>query len=127
TGVIAPAAAGIFLRASAIDDGGLRLHSAQGVAHCLPRIVDGREDQSAGEAVAEGNVAHLVHSNRAHPAKIRIAWRTGESPRLIHGGDGRAFRRAEFIPSLAHLAGGGSHVVAHYPRLVIAEVAVSEA
>src|SRR5690348_4292791 len=82
--VVAPAAETRQLRTGAFDDAGFSLHLAQSVARHPASEANRGMQVVARDAVAERDVARLVHGDRAHPAIVPITGR--ESLLLVHGG-----------------------------------------
>src|ERR1043166_7547197 len=122
--VIAPAAERRRLRAGAGDDARLRAESAGGVARRARREAYGRLKARARNAVADRDVAHLVHRNRTHPTAVRV-YRV--RPLLE---DARRTRRdAQLVPTDAgQRAGAGVDRVVDDQSLVpVGEVAIGEA
>src|SRR6185437_12123914 len=125
-GIVAPAAASANLRATASLDDILGAHHTFGHAGRASRVVNGRIRARAGNTEAEGNVTDFIHGNRAHPAIVGIAGRTGEGAGLIDGWPGGGFRSAELVPTLSNVSARRRNVMGNDPGLMAAEIAIGE-
>src|SRR3989442_125435 len=74
--------------------------------------------RAAGYAVADGDIAVLVHGDAAHPAVAAVR---SEGALLEHRR--RRVRATHFIPAYPSAAAGGDGVIDH-DRLMVAEVPV---
>src|SRR4029078_12503146 len=99
-------------------------HHSERVAYEMAGVAERWPDGAARRAVAEADVAGLVHRNAAHPAVGRV----GNVRSLLVDRQGAA-RIAQLVPAAARRAlieEPGPDRVVHHERLVVAEVAVGE-
>src|SRR5262249_7110800 len=122
--VVAPARVGRRLDTGAVDDRAFAQgHLPEWVAGEPARVADGREHSGPGDdAVAEADVALLVHGDAAHPAMDAVAGRV--RPLLVEGVD--AVCAPDLVPPYSGDAGAGLHRLVRDQRLVVLEVPVGE-
>src|SRR5262249_12234814 len=92
--VIAPAAQASGLGAHAISDVHFGPHSAEGIAGGATREPNAGTQRARRNAIADSDVAGMVHGCAAHPAEVGV----GSKRALLENG-GRAARAADFIPA----------------------------
>src|ERR1043166_5614247 len=128
--IIAPAVQRLELRTCTLDDANLTAEFAQRVARRAAGVANSGIQIVARYAVADSEVAGLVHGRASHPAVIAVGRRVGAL--LIQQRSGARKRPAavaQFVPAHAGLAGaaaGRRDRMIDDQRLVVTEVTVSE-
>lgn len=125
--VITPPIESSCLRAAAVLNDVFSLHLTQRISRHAARITNRGQNAAARGAVTQGNIAHLVHSNAAHPAMDAVDSR--ESSLLEHSRS--SIRVTQFIPTdgrnLVFPVRPDRYGMIDHQRLNAAAIAISQA
>src|SRR5207249_3989870 len=124
-GIVAPTGVGGRLYTRAInDDTFAQSKLAQRIATEPSAIADTRIDiRSVNYAIAQSDVAFLIHGDAAHPTMHSVIGRIGTLLKDRVSGAGPP----DLIPADARYSGKGLHRLVGYQGLMVFEVAISEA